>query len=80
MAQKLRIQMHRSLVVVEGREIAAQKAATQQAVDKRRQDEAQSGMRQQVIARCRRCREPRHNSRTCKKDIVDTAEHYIATI
>jgi predicted transcriptional regulator len=73
--KKTRIQKHGSLLVLEGRKIAAQKAATQQLEDERRQDAAQSGVRRQATARCSSCRKPGHNSRTCKKDTVDTAEH-----
>jgi hypothetical protein len=73
--KKIRLQKHGSLTVAEGAKLAAQKAATQQLEDERRQNVAQSGGSRQAIARCRRCREPGHNSRTCKNDTVDTAEH-----
>jgi hypothetical protein len=34
---------------------------------------ARSGLSRQALARCTRCRETGHNSRTCKKDTEDTA-------
>jgi hypothetical protein len=70
--KRKRIQKHGSLTVAEGAEIATQKAATQQLEDERRQEAAQSGVRRQAVARCSRCRERGHNSRTCKKDTIDT--------
>ena len=69
------IQKHGSLTGAEGAERAAQIAATQQVEDKRRQEAAQSGQGQRARIRCSRCKELRHNSRTCKKDTVDTAKH-----
>ncbi|KAF1922649.1 uncharacterized protein M421DRAFT_410079, partial [Didymella exigua CBS 183.55] len=33
------------------------------------QDREQLGLSRQALARCKRCRETGHNSRTCKKDI-----------
>jgi len=73
--KKNRIQKHGSLTVAEGRKLAAQKAARQQVEDERRQEAAQSGVRQRAATRCSRCKEAGHNSRTCKKDTVDTTEH-----
>jgi hypothetical protein len=73
--KRTRIQKHGSLTILEGREKAAQKAATQQLEDERRQDAAQSGVSRQATARCSRCKKPGHNSRTCKKDTVDTTKH-----
>jgi hypothetical protein len=69
------IQKHGTLKVAESRKLATQKATRQQVKDGRRQEAAQSGVRQRATIRCSRCKELGHNSRTCKKDTVDTAEH-----
>ena len=73
--KRKRIQKHGSLTGAEGVELATQKAATQQLEDERRQEAAQSGRGQRAATRCSRCKELGHNSRTCKKDTVDTAQH-----
>jgi hypothetical protein len=67
------IQKHGSLTGAEGAEKAAQIAATQQLEEERRQEAAQSGRGQRAATRCSKCKELGHNSRTCKKDTVDTA-------
>jgi len=69
------IQKHGSLTGAEGAEKAAYIAATQQLEDERRQEAAQSGRGGRAATRCSRCKELGHNSRTCKKDTVDTAQH-----
>jgi hypothetical protein len=73
--KRKRIQKHGTLTVAEGAKLAAQKAATQQQEDERRQEAAQSGVRQRATIRCSRCKKLGHNSRTCKEDTVDTAQH-----
>lgn len=51
-----------------GEDILAQREADQQIAHEQRQGGEQSGVSRQVLARCKKCREPGHNSRTCKKD------------
>ena len=51
-----------------GEDILAQKEADQQIAREERQGGERSGLSRQALARCKRCREPGHNSRTCKKD------------
>lgn len=65
---------------MESRKIVAQKAAAQQLENERRQDIAQLGVRQQATAHCISCRNPGHNSHTCGKNTVDTAQHGNAAI
>jgi len=61
-----RIQKHGSLTVAEGAEIVSQRQATEQLQQERRQEALQSGTSLRGAARCSRCKEPGHNSRTCK--------------
>jgi hypothetical protein len=70
--KKKRIQKRGTLTKGEGEDILAQKEADQQIEREQRQGGERSGLSRQAIARCRRCRETGHNSRTCKKDAVDT--------
>jgi hypothetical protein len=69
------IQKHGSLTGAEGAEKAAQIAATQQVEEERRQEAAQSGRGRRAATRCSKCKELGHNSRTCKKVTLDTAQH-----
>jgi hypothetical protein len=71
--KKKRIQHHGVLTKGAGQDILAQGEADQQISREKRQGGEQSGLSRQALARCTRCREPGHNSRTCKKDTVDTA-------
>jgi hypothetical protein len=71
--KKKRIQYRGALTKGEGEDILAQKEADQQIEREQRQGGEQSGRSHQALARCTRCREPGHNSRTCKKDTLDTA-------
>jgi hypothetical protein len=71
--KKKRIQRHGTLTKGEGEDILAQKEAEQQIERERRQDGERSGLRRRALARCKRCRETGHNSRTCKTDTLDTA-------
>ena len=71
--KKKRIQKQGTLTKAEGEEIIAQKEVEQQLEGERRQERARLGVSRQASARCTRCREPGHNSRTCKKDTIDTA-------
>jgi hypothetical protein len=71
--KKKRIQRQGTLTKAEGEDIIAQKEVEQQLESETRQGKARSGVSRQASARCTRCREPGHNSRTCKKGTVDTA-------
>jgi hypothetical protein len=71
--KKKRIQRQGTLTKGEGEDIIAQKGVEQQLESETRQGKARSGVSRQGSTRCTRCREPGHNSRTCKKDTIDTA-------
>jgi hypothetical protein len=71
--KKKRIQQRGVLTKGDGEDILAQKEAEQQIERERRQGGERSGLSRQALARCTRCREAGHNSRTCKKDTLDTA-------
>jgi hypothetical protein len=71
--KKKRIQKQGTLTKGEGEDILAQKEADQQMEREQRQGREQSGLSRQALARCKRCRGTGHNSRTCKKDTLDTA-------
>jgi hypothetical protein len=71
--KKKRIQQQGVLTKRAGEDIIAQREANEQITREERQGREQSGLSRQALARCSRCREPRHNARTCKKDSVDTA-------
>jgi hypothetical protein len=66
--KKKRIQRQGTLTKGEGEDILAQKEADQQIEREKRQRGERSGLRRQALARCTRCRETGHNSRTCKKE------------
>ena len=53
-------------------DLVARGEANQQIPREERQGGERLGLSRQALARCKRCREPRHNSGTCKKDTVDT--------
>ena len=67
--KRKRIQRDGVLTKGAGEDILAQQEANQQIACERRQDSEQSGLSRQALARCKRCRETGHNSRTCKKDV-----------
>jgi hypothetical protein len=71
--KKKRIQKRGTLTKAEGEDIIAQKEVEQQLEGETRQGKARSGVSRQALARCTRCREIGHNSRTCEKRAVDTA-------
>lgn len=71
--KKKRIQKRRTLTKGEGEDILAQREADQQIEREQRQRGERPGLSRQALARCKRCRETGHNSRTCKKDAVDSA-------
>jgi cytochrome c1 len=66
--KKKRLQHQGVLTKGAGEDLLAQREADQQIVRKERQGGEQSGLSRQALARCTRCRETGHNSRTCKKD------------
>ena len=71
--KKKRIQKRGVLTKGAGEDLLAQHEADQQIAREQRQGGERSGVRRQALARCTRCRETGHNSRTCKKDTLDTA-------
>ena len=71
--KRKRIQHQGVLTKGAGEDIIAQREADQQTARKKRQMGEQSGLSRQALARCSRCKEPRHNTRTCGKDPIDTA-------
>jgi hypothetical protein len=71
--KKKRIQKRGTLTKGDREDILAQKEADQQIEREERQGGERLGLSGRALARCKRCRETRHNSRTCKKDTLDTA-------
>jgi hypothetical protein len=71
--KKNRIQKKGTLTKGEGVNILAQKEADQQIEHEQRQSGERLGLSRRALARCKRCRETGHNSRTCKKGTLDTA-------
>jgi hypothetical protein len=66
--KKKRIQQRGVLTKGAGEDLLAQREADQQIAREERQEGEQLGRSRQALARCKRCRETGHNSRTCKKD------------
>jgi hypothetical protein len=71
--KKRRIQQQGVLTKGAGEDLLAQHKADQQIAREERRGGERSGVSRQALARCTRCRETGHNSRTYKKDILDTA-------
>lgn len=71
--KRKRIQKRGTLTKAEGEEIIAQKDVNEQLEGEMRRGKARSGVSRQQTARCRRYREPGHNSRTCQKDTVEAS-------
>jgi hypothetical protein len=71
--KKKRIQKRGVLTKGAGEDILAQREADQQLAREERQGGERSGLSRQALARCKRCRETGHNSRTCTKETVATA-------
>ena len=63
------IQRGGTLTKAEGAEIVAQKDVEEQLNEERREEVARLSGSRQSKARCTRCREQGHNSRTCKKAV-----------
>ena len=70
--KKKRLQKRGVLTKGAGEDMLAQQEAAQERDRVRCQEGEQSGLSRQALARCRRCREIGHNSRTRKKDVIDT--------
>jgi hypothetical protein len=66
--RKKRMQEHIVLTKGSRDNILAQCEADQQIACEERHGGEQLGVSHQSLARCKRCREGGHNSRTCKKD------------
>ena len=66
--KKKRLQHQGVLTKGAGEDILAQREADQQIAHEERRRGERSGVSRQALARCTRCRETGHNSRTCKKD------------
>jgi hypothetical protein len=71
--KKKRIRYQGVLIKGAGEDIVAQRVADQQITRKECEGEEQAGVSRQALARCTKCRERGHNSRTCKKDSLATA-------
>ena len=73
--QRKRKQIQKQGVLTKGagEDLLAQREADQQIAHEERQRGERSGVSRQALARCSRCRETGHNSRTCKKDTLGTA-------
>jgi hypothetical protein len=70
--KKKRLQKQGVLTKGAGEDILAQREVNQQITREERQGGERSGLSRQALARCKRCRETGHNSRTCKKETVAT--------
>ena len=70
--KKKRIQKRGVLTKGAGEDLLAQREADQQLAREERQGGERSGHSRQALARCKRCRETGHNSRTCKKETIAT--------
>jgi cytochrome c1 len=66
--KKKQLQHQGVLTKGSGEDMLAQREADQEIARRERQGGEQSGLSRQALARCTRCRETGHNSRTCKKD------------
>jgi hypothetical protein len=66
--KKKRIQKRGVLTKGAREDLLAQRKADQQIAREQRQGGERSGASRQSLARCTRCRETGHNSRTCKKE------------
>jgi hypothetical protein len=71
--KKKRIQKQGVLTKGAGEDILAQREADQQIAREERQGGERSGLSRQALARCKKCRETGHNSRTCKEETIATA-------
>jgi hypothetical protein len=70
--KKKRLQKRGVLTKASGEDLLAQREADQQVAREECQRGERSGVSRQALARCTRCRQQGHNSRTCKNDSVDT--------
>jgi hypothetical protein len=70
--KKKRLQKQGVLTKGAREDILAQRKVNQQITREERQGGERLGLSRQALARCKRCRETGHNSRTCKKETVAT--------
>jgi hypothetical protein len=70
--KKKRIQKQGVLTKGAGEDILVQCEADQQIAREERQGGERLGLSRQALARCKRCRETGHNSRTCRKETIAT--------
>jgi hypothetical protein len=71
--KKKRIKKRGVLTKGAGEDVLAQREADQQIPREERQGGERLSLSRQALARCKRCKETGHNSRTCKKETVATA-------
>ena len=70
--KKKRIQKRGVLTKGAGEDIIAQRDADEQIAYEERQGGERSGVSRRALARCSKCRETSHNTRTCEKDTLNT--------
>jgi cytochrome c1 len=70
--KKKRIQKRGVLTKGAGEDLLAQREADHQLARGEQRGGEPPGVSRQALARCKRCRETGHNSRTCKKDTLAT--------
>jgi hypothetical protein len=71
--KKKQIQKQEVLTKGAGEDLFAQREADKQTAHKQREGGGQSGHSHWALARCKRCRETGHSSRTCKLGIIHTS-------
>jgi hypothetical protein len=71
--KKKRLQHQGVLTKRAGEDILTQREANEKRTREKRQRGEQSGVSRQALARCKKCRETGHNSRTCGKETVATS-------
>ena len=70
--KKKRIKKQGVLTKGGGEDLLAQREADQQIAHEECQGGERSGVSCQALTRCSKCKETDHNSRTCKKDTLDS--------
>jgi hypothetical protein len=71
--KKKRIQKQGVLAKGAGEDLLTQREADAQIACEERQEGERLGVSRRALTRCSRCKETGHNSRTCRKDTLDTA-------
>ena len=72
--KRKQIQKGRDLLKEEAEDLIAQCDVRAQIKGESREGRARTGAGKRGKSHCKRCRETGHNSRTCKKDIVDVSD------